>query len=141
MLVVGVVQAAALPMAWRMEQASDPDTGARHCAVVTLGRNVMAVLSRGGEAGAAVWAVTVGAGNEPNSIRYLRVDDAIFQTTEPAFLGAEADDIVTRLKRAGEFAFEWARAPGHTKQPGLFGAGNFAARAADCEAWVGGTPI
>lgn len=140
MMVVAVVQAAALPMAWRMEQAGDPDTGARYCAVVTLGRNVMALLSKDSDAEAA-WSVTVGIGNEPDSIRYLRVDDAIFQTTEPAFRGAEAGDIVTRLKSAGEFAFEWARAPGHTKQPGLFATGDFAARAADCEAWMAGTPI
>ncbi len=138
-LVMGMVQAAALPMAWRVEHVSDEETGVRHCAVVALGRNVMAVLSQ--DEGAVAWSVTVGTGNTPHSIRYLRVDEAIFQTIEPAFLGREARDIVERLKRAGEFAFEWARAPGQTKQPGLFSAGDFAARAADCEAWMAGTPI
>ena len=37
-LVMGMGQAAALPMAWRVEHVSDEETGVRHCAVVALGR-------------------------------------------------------------------------------------------------------
>jgi hypothetical protein len=140
-MIVGVVQATAIPMAWRMEQTSEPETGARHCAVYSLGHHVMAMLSKRGLFGRTAWTVTVGVDNEVGSLRYLRVNDRIFQTSKLAFRGDEADEIVEQLKRPGEFAFEWARAPDSAKQPGLFGIGDFAARAADCEAWIGGTSI
>ena len=128
-------------MAWRVERVGDTDAGARRCLVVSLGGTVKAALSRTGEPGGTAWTVTVGFGNQPESLRYLRINDAIFQTAEPAFRGADAEVIVARLKRPGEFAFEWFRAPDSAKQPGLFGTGNFAAKAADCEAWIAGTAI
>ncbi|MFP6740882.1 MAG: hypothetical protein VCD33_04510 [Alphaproteobacteria bacterium] len=131
----------ALPMAWRVERARDSETGARHCAVIAFGRNVVAVMSKDADAGPAAWTVVVGSNNDDDSIRYLRVDDAIFQTTAPAFVGVEASAIVQRLKRSSEFAFEWASAPDGAKRPGLFGTGDFAARAADCEIWMDGTAV
>ena len=53
------------------------------------------------------------------------------------FRGAEAEEIVRVLKSPGEFAFEWAKRPDGAKRGGLYGTGDFAAKAATCERWVG----
>ena len=134
-----VRQIEAIAMAWRLVQATDAATGRRSCAVVSLGGDVTARLVEAGP-GPATWTVVVGFGNQPGSLRYLRVDKAIYTTAESEFEGREAGDIVARLAKAVEFAFEWAARPDYRKRQGLFGTGDFAARAAACEDWIDGTP-
>ena len=131
-------QAAALPTAWHIERTSDPKSGARHCALISSFGHVTARLGREPGAEKTSWSVAVGFDNAPGSLRYLRVNRAIYTTAEARFRGAEATEIVTRLKAPGAFAFEWAKRPGSAKQAGLFGTGDFAAKAAQCERWIQG---
>ncbi len=83
----------------------------------------------------------VGAGNQPSSLRYLRLGKRIFQTAEERFDGAVAAEIVARLKRPGAFVLEWAASPGGAKRGGLYQTGNFADRAESCETWMGGRRV
>ena len=137
-LAVAGQQAAAIPMAWRVERASDPAMGGRSCALVATFGAVTARLATTPGAPQPDWSVTIGFDNQPGSLRYLRVDEAIFTSARERFEGAEAAEIVAHLKAPGEFAFEWAKRPDFAKQQGLFGTGDFAAKAAQCEDWIKG---
>ena len=130
-----------IPMAWRIDREIDPVSGDRICTVVSLGGDVSARLLKKRQAKAVGWSVRVGWDNQPGSLRYLRVNKRYFQTDEQDFRGAEADGIVALLKSPGEFAFEWEQRPDRAKRPGLFGTGDFATRAAECEDWIAGTQV
>ena len=130
-----------LPMAWRIDREVDPATGDRSCIVISLGGNVSARLFKERRAKTASWSVRVGRDNQPGSLRYLRIERRYFQTDQPDFRGAEADAIVELLKSPGEFVFEWGQRPDYAKRTGLFGTGDFAARAAECERWINGTRV
>jgi hypothetical protein len=132
---------AGVPMAWRIERVADPASGDKTCLVISMGGEVRARLSEEGRAKAAAWSLSVGFDNQPGSLRYLRIGKRYFQNAEDSFRGAEAEEIVARLKRPGEFVFEWAQRPDHTKRGGLYGTGDFAAKAAACEAWMKGTRV
>lgn len=138
---VAVTAVAVIPMAWRVERMIEPDSGLETCRVVSLGGDVVARLSREhwGQGSEAVWSVMVGVDNVPGSLRYLRIDRKIFQTAEPSFRGDDAADIVARLKVPGRFVFEWIQGSNQAKRGGLYGAGDFAAKAAVCETWLLGT--
>ena len=131
----------AIPMTWYITRDMDPEAGQRSCAVTSLGRDVTARLTEAPEVDKPAWSVRVGFDNQPGSLRYLRINDAYYTTDQESFTGAEAEEIVRRLKSPGEFAFEWAKRPDHAKRPGLFGTGDFAAKAAECERWIAGTRI
>jgi len=122
-----------------VERDAGEGAGARACAVVSLTGEVRARLAEPLDGGAAVWAVWVGVGNLPGSLRYLRLGKRIFQTAEARFEGAEAAEIVARLKDPGEFVLEWAAGPGGAKRGGLYETGNFATQAEVCETWMAGT--
>jgi hypothetical protein len=141
LLISLLVPAAALPMAWRVEREDGDGPGARACAVVALTGEVRARLSEPEAGGAAAWTVRVGAGNQPGSLRYLRLGKRIFQTAEERFDGAVAAEIVARLKRPGEFVLEWAASPGGAKRGGRYATGNFAEPAEFCETWMTGRRI
>ena len=129
----------AIPMAWRIDRETGSALGHRSCLVVSLGGDVIARLSKERRAKTAVWSVTIGFDNQPGSLRYLRVNKTIHQTDKDSFRGTEAKEIVELLKSPGEFAFEWAKRPDYAKRPGLFGTGDFAAKAAECQRWMMGT--
>ncbi len=149
LLVSLLLPVAALPMAWRVERELGDGPGARACAVVALGGEVRARLAEpegGGQGepeggGVAAWAVRVGVGNQPGSLRYLRIGTRIFQTDRARFEGAEAAEIVARLKRPGVFVLEWAARPDGAKRGGLYQTGNFAERAQACETWIAGRRV
>ncbi len=139
-------QIAGLPMAWRIERAVGPESGDKSCLVISMGGEVRARLSEEGRGKAAAWSLSVGFDNQPGSLRYLRIGKRYFQNAEASFRGAEAEEIVARLKLPGEFVFEWVQRPddakrGHTKRGGLYGTGDFAAKAAACEDWMTGARI
>ena len=104
--------------------------------MISWGGDVIVRLHKSSQATAATWSVMIGADSQPGSVRYLRVNRKYFTTAEQGFRGTEAAEIVTLLKSPGEFAFEWAKWPDQAKQGGLFGTGDFAAKAAACERWV-----
>jgi hypothetical protein len=137
----GAQQTAEIPMSWTVQQRIDPATESRTCLVVSRGRDVTARLARERGAKTAAWAVIVGYGNSPGSLRYLRIGKAVYTSDEPSFRGNVAAKIVERLKSPGEFVFEWAQAPNHAKRGGLYETGDFAAKAAKCEGWLRGTRI
>jgi hypothetical protein len=128
---IGVIE-----MGWRVERERDLASGKRTCTLISWGRDVIVQLHRPNRGEAPVWSVMVGFDNQPGSVRYLRVNRKYFTTAEPAFRGSEAKEIVQLLKSPGVFAFEWAKRPDHSKRQGLFGTGDFAAKAAACEGWV-----
>ncbi|MFQ5466530.1 MAG: hypothetical protein ACE5DS_00180 [Kiloniellaceae bacterium] len=130
---------AAIPMTWRVDQRPPRVPEHKSCGVVSRGGNVTARLTAAGAGGPPVWSVRVGYHNSPNSLRYLRVGRAYFTSDQESFRGREAAEIVTRLKAPGVVAFEWAARPSHAKRGGLFATGDFAAKAAMCERWMGGT--
>ncbi len=132
---------AAIPMTWYVARDAGGGAGQKNCAVISLGNDVTAQLDEAPEAGKPVWSVRVGFDNHPGSLRYLRINEAYYTTDQESFTGAEAEEIVQHLKSPGEFAFEWAKGPEHAKRPGLFGTGDFAAKAAECERWISGTRI
>ncbi len=134
-------QIAGVPMAWRIERAPDPASGDKSCFVISSGGDVRARLFKERQAKAAAWSLHVGFDNQPGSLRYLRIGKRYFQSAEESFRGAEAEEIVERLKSPGEFVFEWAQRPDHAKRGGLYGTGDFAAKAAACEAWMKGTRV
>ncbi len=125
-----------IQMAWRVDREDDAASGDRSCFLISWGGDVIVRLHKPSQATAATWSVMIGADSQPGSVRYLRINRKYFTTAEQGFRGAEADEIVQLLKSPGEFAFEWAKWPDHSKQGGLFGTGNFAAKAAECERWV-----
>ncbi len=131
----------AIQMTWRVERQAVSGSGRRSCFVVSFGRNVVVRLSKERQAKTATWSVLVGFDNQPGSIRYLRINRRIFQTAEENFHGSDADDIVELLKSPGELAFEWGKRPDYAKRQGLYGTGDFAAKAAECERWMYGTPV
>lgn len=139
LLILLLLPVAALPMAWRIERVPGAAAGDRSCTVISLFGAVRARLSAQGRAGAPAWVVRVGEDNQPGSLRYLRIGKRIFQTDRERFQGAEAAEIVARLKMPGSFAFEWAAQPGYAKHAGLYETGNFAEQAAICEDWMTGT--
>ncbi len=145
LLVSLLLPAAALPMAWRVARESGDGPGGRACAVISLGGELRARLAEpeDGSPGESVaaWAVRVGVGNQPGSLRYLRIGTRIFQTDRARFEGAEAAEIVARLKRPGVFVLEWAARPDGAKRGGLYQTGNFAERAQACEAWITGRRV
>ena len=141
LLISLLLPVAALPMAWRVEREQGDGPGGRTCVVVALTGDVRARLSEPDAGGAAAWTVRVGASNQPGSLRYLRVGKRIFQTAEARFDGAEAVEIVARLKLPGEFVLEWAARPDGAKRGGLYATGNFAERAEACETWMTGRRI
>ena len=134
-------QIAKIPMSWTVEQSIDSGTGDRICLVVSRGRDVTARLAQESGARTAAWTVIVGHDNSPGSLRYLRIGKAYYTSDRPSFRDSEAKEIVGRLRSPVEFAFEWAQRPDHVKRGGLFGTGDFAAKAAKCERWIGGTRI
>lgn len=139
-------QIAGIPMAWRVERVTDPASGDKSCSVISIGGDLRARLFKEPRAQAAAWSLSVGFDNQPGSLRYLRIGKRYFQSAEDSFRGAEAEEIVARLKAPGEFVFEWAQRPGDTKRGGakrggLYGTGDFAAKAAACEAWMTGTRV
>jgi hypothetical protein len=134
-------QIAGVPMAWRIERVADPASGDKSCVVISMGGDLRARLFKERRAKAAAWSLRVGFANHPGSLRYLRIGKRYFQSAEESFRGAEAEEIVERLKSPGEFVFEWAQRPGHAKRGGLYGTGDFAAKAAACEAWMRGTRV
>ncbi len=145
LLVSMLLPVAALPMAWRVEREPGDGSGGRACAVVALTGELRLRLAEpeagGPRESAAAWAVRVGVGNQPGSLRYLRVGRRIFQTAEARFEGPEAAEIVARLKRPGVFVLEWAARPDGAKRGGLYQTGNFAERAETCETWIAGRRI
>jgi hypothetical protein len=141
LLISLLLPVAALPMAWRVERELGAGPGGRACAVVSLGGELRARLAEPEDGGAAAWAVRVGVGNQPGSLRYLRVGKRIFQTAEARFEGAEAAEIVARLKLPGRFVLEWAARPDGAKRGGLYATGNFAERAEACETWMTGRRV
>ncbi len=141
LLISLLLPVAALPMAWRVERVLGDGPGGRTCVVVALTGELRARLAEPEAGGVAAWTVRVGVGNQPGSLRYLRLGKRIFQTAEARFEGAEAAGIVARLKLPGEFVLEWAAGPGGAKRGGLFNTGNFAAEAEACETWMAGTRI
>ncbi len=139
-------QIAGIPMAWRIERVTDPASGDKSCSVISIGGDVSARLFKERRGKAAAWSLSVGFANQPGSLRYLRIGKRYFQSAEASFRGAEAEEIVERLKLPGEFVFEWAQRPDHAnrggaKRGGLYGTGDFAAKAAACEAWMKGTRV
>ena len=138
-ILIAVIPIAEIPMSWRVERVTEPDGGHKTCRVLSLGGDVIAILSRSRRGREAVWSVTIGVDNRPGSLRYLRIEEKIFQTAEPSFRGAAAADIVARLKAPATFVFEWIQDFDEAKRGGLFGAGDFAAKAAECETWLLGT--
>ena len=137
---------AGIPMAWRIERVADAASGDKSCSVISTGGDVSARLFKEARAKAAAWSLSVGFDNQPGSLRYLRIGKRYFQSAEDSFRGAEAEEIVERLKSPGEFVFEWAQRPdnanrGGAKRGGLYGTGDFAAKAAACEAWMKGTRV
>ncbi len=141
LLVSLLVPVAALPMAWRVERELGPGPGVRACVVIGLTGELRARLAEPEEGGAPAWTVRVGVGNRPGSLRYLRVGKRIFQTAEARFEGAEAAEIVVRLKLPDVFVLEWAARPDGAKRGGLYATGNFAEAAETCETWMTGRPI
>ncbi len=145
LLISLLLPVAALPMAWRVERVLGDGPGGRACAVVSLGGELRARLAEPDAGGPGdsepAWMVRVGVGNQPGSLRYLRLGKRIFQTAEARFEGAEAAEIVARLKRPGEFVLEWAARPDGAKRGGLYATGGFAERAETCETWMTGRRI
>jgi hypothetical protein len=130
------IQIDAIPMTWRVDRETDVASGAKSCFTTSWGGDVIVRLHKPGKAKAAKWSVMIGIDSQPGSVRYLRINRKYFTTAEQDFRGAEADEIVKLLKSPGEFAFEWATRPDHSKRQGLFGTGDFAAKAAECERWA-----
>ncbi len=130
------IQIDVIAMAWRVDRETDVASGDRSCFLTSWGGDVIVRLHKPRQAKAATWSVMIGADSQPGSVRYLRINRKYFTTAEQGFRGTEADEIVQLLKSPGEFAFEWAKWPDHSKQGGLFGTGDFAAKAAECERWV-----
>ena len=130
------IQIDVIPMAWRVDRETDVASGDRSCFLTSWGGDVIVRLHKPRKAKAAMWSVMIGFDSQPGSVRYLRINRKYFTTAEQDFRGAEADEIVKLLKSPGEFAFEWAKRPDHSKRQGLFGTGDFAAKAAECERWV-----
>ena len=141
LLVLMLLPVAALPMAWRVEREAGSGPSERSCTVVSLGGELRARLAEGEGGGTAVWAVRLGVDNQPGSLRYLRVGKRIFQTDKARFGGAEAAEIVARLKLPEVFVLEWAAGPGGAKRGGLYQTGNFAEHAETCETWLTGKRI
>jgi hypothetical protein len=141
LLISMLLPVAALPMAWRVEREPGDGPGTRACAVVAMTGEVRAWLTEAEGGGTVTWEVRVGVDNQPGSLRYLRVGKRIFQTAEALFVGAEAAEIVARLKLPGDFVLEWAARPGGAKRGGLYRTGNFAAQAETCETWMAGRRI
>ncbi len=133
--------AAALSMAWRIERGTDLTSGSKTCSVVSLGENVTVRFFRKPVSGPSSVSVSIGFNNQPGSLRYLRIGRKIFQTDQKSFNGPVAADIVKRLKLPGELAFEWARRPDYAKRQGLFGTGDFGARADECRRWLDDTRV
>ncbi len=137
LLISLLLPVAALPMAWRVEREPGDGTGGRSCSVVAMTGELRARLAEQDQA----WTVRVGVGNQPGSLRYLRLGKRIFQTAEARFDGAEAAEIVARLKLPDVFVLEWAASPDGAKRGGLYETGNFAERAETCETWIKGKRI
>lgn len=128
----------AISMTWRIHRETDSASGHKRCFVIARGGDVIVRLSEEPRAKTPTWSVRVGLDSQPGSLRYLRINKRYFQTQQQSFLGTEADEIVELLKSPGVFAFEWAQGPDQAKRPGLFGTGDFAAKAAACERWLRG---
>jgi hypothetical protein len=141
LLVSLLLPVAALPMAWRVAREPGDGPGERACAVVALTGELQARLAEKGQNETAAWAVRVGVGNQPGSLRYLRIGKRIFQTDRARFEGAEAAEIAARLKLPGVFVLEWAAGPDGAKRGGLYATGNFAEGAEACETWMTGRRI
>ncbi len=137
LLISLLLPVAALPMAWRVEREQGDGPGGRSCSVVALTGELRARLAEPDLA----WSVRVGVGNQPGSLRYLRVGKRIFQTAEPHFDCAQAAEIVARLKLPEVFVLEWAAGSEGAKRGGLYATGNFAERAETCETWMTGRRI
>ncbi len=137
LLISLLLPVAALPMAWRVEHEAGDGPGRRSCSVVAMTGELRARLAEPDLA----WTVRVGVGNQPGSLRYLRLGKRIFQTAGARFEGAEAAEIVARLKLPEVFVLEWAASPDGAKRGGLYATGNFAEGAETCENWMAGRRI
>ena len=133
--------AAMIAMSWTLESKVDPATGDKSCLITSLGGDITARMSLDSQEYTTIWSVMIGFDNQPGSVRYLRIDGEVFQNAEASFQGDVADDIVARLITPipGLFVFEWIKGPNEVKRGGLYAAGNFAAKASLCEAWLWGS--
>jgi hypothetical protein len=132
-------QIEAISMPWRIHRETGSAPGQKSCFVISRGGDVIARLFKDPQARTSTWSVRVGLDGQHGSLRYLRINKKFFQTDQQSFRGTEADEIVKLLKSPGELVFEWAQRPDHSKRGGLFGTGDFAAKAAQCERWLNGT--
>ena len=131
----------ALPMAWRVERQTLFGSGGKACVVVSIRKNVTVRFFKKQTAARTSVSVRIGFDNQPASLRYLRVNRKVFQSDKSSFVGSVANDIVEQLKLPGVFAFEWAKRPDFGKRQGLFGTGDFAARAEECLSWLAGKRV
>ncbi len=141
-LLYQVPQAAAMiAMSWTLESRVNPATGDKSCLITSLGGDITARMSLDSQDYTTIWSVMVGFDNQPGSVRYLRIDGEVFRNAEASFQGDVADDIVARLITPipGLFVFEWIKGPNEVKRGGVYAAGNFAAKASLCEAWLWGS--
>ncbi len=127
---------AASPMTWRLERTTGVEPGGKRCALSSRGGDVNAFLRRDPRSKAAAWSIRIGRDSQPNSVLYLRIDKRYFQSRSGRLEGVQAAEIVNLLKGSSVVAFEWARRSDRAKRQGLFGIGDFAAKAAACERWV-----
>jgi len=132
---------AAAPMTWRIDREAGSESGHENCFVFSRGGDVIARLSRARQAKTTTWSVLIGFDNQPGSLRYVRINKKYYTTDEQSFRGPEADEIVGLLKSPGELAFEWFKSPDYSKRQGLFGTGDFAGKAAECERWMDGLRV
>ena len=131
----------AISMTWRIHRETGSASGHKSCLVIARGGDVIVRLFKERQAKTRTWSVRVGLDTQPGSLRYLRMNTRYFETDQQSFRGTEADEIVELLKSPGEFVFEWAQRPDRSKRGGLFGTGDFAAKAAECERWLNGPRV
>ncbi len=125
----------------RIDREIGSESGHKSCFVISRGGDVIVRLFKGRQAEMATWSVLIGFDNQPGSLRYVRINKKYFTTDKQSFRGPEANEIVGLLKSPGEIAFEWFKSPDYSKRQGLFGTGDFASKAAECERWMNGLRV
>lgn len=132
---------ASAPMTWRIDREIGSESGRKTCFVFSRGGDVIVRLSKDRQAKTATWSVLIGFDNQPGSLRYVRINRKFYTTDKQSFRGPEANEIVELLKLPGELAFEWFKSPDYSKRQGLFGTGDFAGKAAECDRWMNGLRV